>query len=228
MVCRRCCGCLVAGPWLALVLVLLALVLGRDPELAVWHSMAFILSVARHIDYVYGLLILGRDRQYCDYDTPWLLWAWEHCEGIMAGRPSVPVSEIPAIELPADVRASQWRRKEEYACSEILGRGGWGGQPFLIRGLLEKELESEGAWNLDWLEAHVPEETIHVIHLPFYRKHWADIRQCPWKRRGGAFETNVLEISTTMKGSSEFYVAFAETLFGDVKARDSDPVRETL
>ena len=68
---------------------------------------------------------------------------------------------------------------------------------------------------------------MNLIHLPFYRQHWADVRKCPAKRLEAVIGASIAEITTAMKENiSDFYVAFAESLFGDRDIKNSDVVME--
>ena len=106
-------------------------------------------------------MISGRDLQErCDADAPWLVSAWKAAEAILAKRPAIAVDEVPTILIPKGI--ADWKQKESFACREIIQRfGGWGDQPFLVRGLFDEDetedTKGPAAWSLEWLQMHVPE-----------------------------------------------------------------------
>ena len=70
-----------------------------------------------NIDFVYRNVVVGKVTHRCFSETPWQLWAWEKCEGILAKRRPVPVSTVPVIEVPEALKdpSTPWKERERYS-----------------------------------------------------------------------------------------------------------------
>lgn len=229
--CTRCCGCLckltARGTGFALLVLVVGLIAGGDPELAFWRFTAIFFNIGLNAQVLYRYAAFSKIRHQCFSEAPWQLWAWEHCEEILSKRPSAPVDAVPTIDLPARLRepGTSWADKERYVCKEMAEHfGGWGVRPFVIKGLLDGSdlLKNKEAWSLDWIAAQAPNETMHSIDLGFYRKQWHEIRKCPWKRFEARTKSTVQDIVQRMKKTNEMYVSFAETFFGDTDVSRPD------